>query len=107
MGRAAAREGAQIAARAGFRNAAFARAEGTHLASPDAPNGPAPDPERSGPEPRFPGWPATRGSAAPVAVGIASEETKMGYPGDDRSGGGDRWQGREPYRGREQDRGGY
>src|SRR5437763_1128576 len=51
--------------------------------------------------------PATRGSAAPVAVGIASEETKMGYPGDDRSGGGDRWQGREQYRGREHGRGGY
>src|SRR5947209_2494458 len=53
--------------------------------------------------------PATRGSAAPVAVGFASEERKMGYPGDDRSGGGDRWQGREPYRGggREQGRGGY
>lgn len=33
----------------------------------------------------------------------------MGYPGDDRSGGGDRWQGREPYRDgrREQGRGGY
>jgi hypothetical protein len=32
----------------------------------------------------------------------------MGYPGDDRSGGGDRWQGREPWRGggREQGRGG-
>jgi hypothetical protein len=33
----------------------------------------------------------------------------MGYPGDDRSGGGDRWQGREQYRDgrREQGRGGY
>jgi hypothetical protein len=33
----------------------------------------------------------------------------MGYPGDDRGGGGDRWQGREQYRerGREQGRAGY
>lgn len=31
----------------------------------------------------------------------------MGYPGDDRSGGGDRWQRRDQYRGPEQGRGGY
>src|SRR4051812_7995923 len=89
-----------------MRHFALARSALRFARPPERPGFPAgTDPSR----PLFPFRPATRGSAAPVAVGFASEERKMGYPGDDRSGGGDRWQGREPYRGggRGEGRGGY